>query len=338
MSIKSKITANIPFNKNGKFISHLKVPNSSNLSGWGSVLVPIVVVRNGDGPTVLLTGGSHGDEYEGPIALRNLSVNLSPDDLNGMVIIIPFLNYPAALAGTRLSPVDNKNMNRCFPGNPNGTITDIIAHYVFHELVSRSDAVLDMHSGGSSMIFTPCAVMHFLDDKQLMLRTATTLSSFGAPISLVLRELDSEGMLDSVVEETGKMFISTELAGGGSVTPEALSIADQGIRNLLRHLGVLQTGGYNDAETRFMQTPENGGYLMASTSGLYEALVNVGEPVSSGQLLGRIHNMERLWLDSVEVRSQIDGLLITRAGRGPVRHGDTIAVIATDYDITRMEG
>ena len=61
---------NLTFDQDGKFISLLKIPNSTNTSGWGSLLLPVIVVRNGNGPTVLFTGGNHGDEYEGPIALR----------------------------------------------------------------------------------------------------------------------------------------------------------------------------------------------------------------------------------------------------------------------------
>ena len=111
---------NLTFDQDGKFISLLKIPNSTNTSGWGSLLLPVIVVRNGNGPTVLFTGGNHGDEYEGPIALRKLANELKPEQIQGQVIIVPYLNYPAVLAGTRLSPVDGLNMNRSFPGSPDG--------------------------------------------------------------------------------------------------------------------------------------------------------------------------------------------------------------------------
>ena len=180
----------LSFEKNGKYISSLKIPHSTNTSGWGSLLLPVIVIRNGYGPTVLFTGGNHGDEYEGPVALRKLANSLKPEEIRGQVIIVPYLNYPAVLAGTRLSPEDGLNMNRSFPGNPEGSMTPMIADFVYRELVLRSDAVFDFLSGGNSMIFEPCAVIHHLEDTEQMRKTIVAARKFGAPISLVLRELD----------------------------------------------------------------------------------------------------------------------------------------------------
>ena len=83
---------------------------------------------------------------------------LKVEDILEEVIIVPYLNFPAVLAGTRLSPVNGKNMNRSFPGNPDGSMTQKIADYVYRELVMRSDVVLDFHSGVNSMIFEQCTV------------------------------------------------------------------------------------------------------------------------------------------------------------------------------------
>lgn len=96
----------------------------------GAIRLPITVIKNGEGPTIFFTGASHGDEYEGPIALSKLSTSLKAEEVQGRVIILPALNLPALRAGTRLSPIDGKNMNRIFPGSRNGTVTELIAHYV----------------------------------------------------------------------------------------------------------------------------------------------------------------------------------------------------------------
>ncbi len=327
----------ISFDKDGKYISSLRIPHSTNTSGWGSLLLPVIVIRNGDGLTVLFTGGNHGDEYEGPVALRKLANSLKPEEIRGQVIIVPYLNYPAVLAGTRLSPVDGLNMNRSFPGNPKGSMTPMIADFVYRELVLRSDVVIDFHSGGNSMIFEPCTVIHHLEDVEQMRNTIAAARKFGAPISLVLRELDSTGMLDTAVENSGKIFISTELGGGGSVSPRTLRIAENGIQNILRHFKVLPANSEPVPETRFMETPDVGGYLMAPQEGLYETLVELGDPVKKGQPLGRIHSITHIDAPPVEVQSQIDGVLITRAGSAPVKNWDTIAVIAVDVDVSVYE-
>jgi N-alpha-acetyl-L-2,4-diaminobutyrate deacetylase len=330
--ISSKISTDIDFERDGKQVSFLKVPNSTNQSGWGSLLIPITVVKHGTGPTILFTGGNHGDEYEGPLALLKLSRELQPEQINGRVIIMPGLDYPALKAGTRLSPIDGKNMNRAFPGDRNGTITLMIAHYVYHMLLPLADVVVDIHSGGSSMIFESCSVMHQLDNPAQMEATLAAVKQFGAPIALILLELDTGGMLDSAVEEMGKIFISTELGGGAFVTPRTMRIADRGIRNLLKHFGVMEGKIAIPAEgTRLMEVPDDGGYTMALADGLYEPLVEVGEPVESGMALGRIYFPDSPEHELMTVTAKRSGLLITRAGRGWVRRGDTIGVLAIDY-------
>ncbi len=324
-----RIVATVDYQRPGKQSGRLIIPHSTDRSGWGSLLMPICVIGNADGPTVLFTGGNHGDEYEGPLALLKLARELQPERLRGRVIILPGLNFPALLAGTRLSPIDGRNMNRVFPGRHDGSVTEMIADYVYRALLPMADAVVDLHSGGSSMIFSPCAVVHRLDDAQQMRATLAAGQAFGAPILLLLRELDSAGMLDGAVEDLGKVFVSTELGGGGFVTPRTLAIAERGVHNILGHFGILE--GEPAGETsRLMETPPEGAYEMALSDGLYEPLYEVGEPVRADGVLGRIHDPHHPDQAAREVRAAIAGLLITRAGRGWVRRGDTIAVLATD--------
>ena len=337
LSEVSKISTEADFGRDGKQIAYLKIPNSTNASGWGSLLMPITVIKNGEGPTVLFTGGNHGDEYEGPLALTKLSLELKPEQVRGRVIILPGLNFPALLAGTRLSPIDGRNMNRVFPGDRNGTITLMIAHYVYTKLLPLADVVIDIHSGGSSMIFAPCVVMHHLEDAEPMRRTLEAVMHFGTPLTLVLRELDNVGMLDTAVEAMGKIFISTELGGGAFVTPETVRLTDTGVMNMLKHFGLVEgeivtPESQGRPPTRLMEVPESGGFLMALSDGLYEPLVEVGEEVDAGTPLGRIYSLSNFGSDPIVVKAQCSGVLITRAGRGQVRRGDTIVVIAVDFD------
>ena len=116
--VQNPIVPTIPFDKDGVHHGFLRLPYSRDDSAWGSVMIPITVIRNGDGPTALLTGGNHGDEYEGPIALMDIAQSLSQRDIQGRVIIVPAFNYPAFQAGTRTSPIDKGNLNRSFPGGP----------------------------------------------------------------------------------------------------------------------------------------------------------------------------------------------------------------------------
>jgi len=327
----ARVTTDIDFDRPGKHAGTISVPNSSNTSGWGTLMVPLLVVNGGKGPTMLFTGGNHGDEYEGPVALLKFARELQPDGLFGRVIIMPALNLPALLAGQRLSPIDGKNMNRVFPGDRRGTVTSLIAYFVQNELLPRADVVVDIHSGGRSMYFAPTVVVHRLPDVDGMSRTLAALHAFNAPYGLVIEELDAEGMLDTAVEAMGKILISTELGGSATLSPRTIGIAERGIRNLLAHFGLTNKAIEAPAATRLLEVPDGSFYLAAEEDGLYEPLVDVEGAVKRGQALGQVHDPERpLAPPAAKIATQ-DGILICRHGQGRVARGDTLAVIARDF-------
>ncbi len=115
---ESPISLTIDLNADGVRHGFFKLPISTDDSAWGAVMTPISVIANGEGPTVLLTGGNHGDEYEGITALYKLAARLTVEEVQGRVIIVPTMNALAAKAGRRCSPLDGGNLNRSFPGDP----------------------------------------------------------------------------------------------------------------------------------------------------------------------------------------------------------------------------
>ena len=151
-------------------------PYSGDDSAWGAVMIPMTVIKRGEGPTALLTGANHGDEYEGPLALWALSHTLKDSDLSGRVIMVPAMNYPAFQAAKRTSWIDGGNMNRVFPGDPEGNITQIIADYFSRTLLPMADVVVDIHSGGKTLEFVPFAAAHVLDDKAQQARCVAARS------------------------------------------------------------------------------------------------------------------------------------------------------------------
>src|ERR671915_1128531 len=90
----------VDFDQDGIQHGFLRLPWSRDTSAWGNLMIPITVVRNGSGPTALLTGANHGDEYEGPIALMNLASSIDAAAISGRVIVVPAMNYPAFRAAT----------------------------------------------------------------------------------------------------------------------------------------------------------------------------------------------------------------------------------------------
>jgi N2-acetyl-L-2,4-diaminobutanoate deacetylase len=221
-------------------------------------------------------------------------------------------------------------MNRAFRNRRDGTITEQIAHFVEQELVERVDAVLDFHAGGRTMIFHPFAVSHRLPDPAQTERAKQALQAFGAPVGLVLEELDSEGMLDSAVESRGKLFLSTELGGGGSTTPETVRIARDGLHNFLVHLGALKADPRKPQIATRLMTNDADGYVVCEQAGLIEYLVELGAPVRRGDVLARIHDLDRFGAEPFAVPASADGLLIGRLHGGRADLGDFLALIARD--------
>ena len=332
---ETKVGISIDIEAEGKQFGHLSVPHSRNDSGWGALHLPVVSIRNGNGPTVVLTGGNHGDEYEGPIALLKLARALAPSQVSGRVIVIPALNYPAVMGGARVSPIDGVNMNRAFPGRRDGSVTEMIAHFVQHRILPACDALFDIHSGGKTMIFSPFACYHRLPDEALTRRAREAVAAMAAPISLELVELDPEGMLDTAVEEMGKLFVGTELGGGGTTTTATLAIAETAIRNLLAHLGVIDEKPVTREArglppSREMHMPDPGCYLIADDAGLYEALVDLDADVHEGDPVGQIHFPERPGREPVVYRAGTSGTIIGRSHKVLVSPGDFLALIAHD--------
>jgi N-alpha-acetyl-L-2,4-diaminobutyrate deacetylase len=325
------ITATVPFDRDGTHHGFLRLPVSRDASAWGSVMIPITVIRNGDGPTALLTGANHGDEYEGPIALQSLSHRLAPDRITGRVIIVPFMNQPAFAAARRTSPLDGVNLNRSFPGAPDGSPTQKIADYFLHHLVPMADIVLDYHSGGKTLDFIPFAAAHLLDAASQQAACIAAMDAFNAPYSMTLKEIDNVGMYDTAVEEAGKVFVSTELGGGGSASARSVRIAEKGATNVLIHAGILHAEPERAPTTR-IDTTEGDCFYLSETSGLFEIAVDLGEIVASGDVIARVWSTERSGQAPMEIRARQGGIVAARHFPGLVTPGDCVAVVANLVD------
>ncbi|MFV0513234.1 MAG: N(2)-acetyl-L-2,4-diaminobutanoate deacetylase DoeB [Jhaorihella sp.] len=324
---ENPIAPTIPLDADGAHHGFLRLPYSRDDSAWGAVMIPISVIANGPGPTALLSGGNHGDEYEGPIALQELAATLRPDDVTGRVIILPMMNLPAFAAGRRCSPIDGGNMNRSFPGRPDGTVTQKIAHFIASRLVPLADIVLDYHSGGRTLDFLPFAAAHVLEDKAQEATCMAAMRAFNAPYSMKMLEIDNAGMFDTEVESQGKTFVTTELGGAGTATAASVAIARRGARNLLIHAGIL-SGEPQTAPSVMLDMPDARCFVTAERPGLLEPLVDLGAEVREGQPVGRLWPTDRSGIAALPCHAALDGILTARHVPGLVQMGDCLAVVA----------
>jgi predicted deacylase len=338
----SRIRCEIDFEKDGRQAGYARAPLSRNTSGWGTVEIPMISVKNGSGPTVLLTGGVHGDEYEGQIAVSRLAREIDPAQVQGRIILMPAVNIPAVMNDTRLSPVDNRDLNRCFPGDPRGTFSEMIAHFLDSVILPMVDVSVDLHTAGHSMESALSTNMHYIADAALRERTMAAATAFGAPYNVVFWGVDEGATLTSSVERRGILSLGTELGGWGRVHVEGVRIGERGIRNVLKHLGLLQ-GAPDTLQrdgspgTRHMMVRDPECYCFAPAAGLFEPLHLAGELVKEGELAGYLHFVEDLERAPIEVRYRRSGVLWMASGPGRIQRGDVAAVVMTDYDPGRAE-
>jgi uncharacterized protein len=330
---QSRLTSEIDFDSDGKHHGFIRLPHSVHRSAYGWIPIPVVSLKNGEGPRVLLMAGNHGDEYEGQVALGKLIRSLEPGDIRGRLIILPSANFPAAMAGMRTSPLDDGNLNRSFPGDAYGGPTDQIAYYIEHELLPQCDFVFDFHSGGSSLTYVPSALMRRPQTPELLAQGIDLMRTFGAPIGYLADGGWGEHTLTAAAARAGVRHMSTELAGGGQVTPAALRILEGGLRRVLHKIGMLpDEPPPAGAETRIMQVRGADYYVYAPDPGLFEPLVELGAEVKDGTLAALIHPHDTPWRQPAAASFARTGTVICKRVPGRVERGDCLYHLATDFE------
>jgi predicted deacylase len=334
---KTQIRSSVDFERPGVQHGNLYVPYSYNMAGWANLMLPVTVLNGGKGPTALVMAGNHGDEYPGPVAIMHLMRKLKLDEVLGRAILIPALNMPAVKSSTRLSPLDGKNMNRSFPGNPYGTVTEMIAHYLTTELFPRADIVVDIHTGGRSVDFYPCAHMHLVSDLQQRKQMLGGTLAWNTDFAFLYADIAGTGLLPVEAERQGKVVITTEMGGGEPIPARVHKLCQSGLRNMLVHLGVLKGKFQTRADlglpdTRWVQSLDWQDYRFAQESGLYETLVDLGTNVAADEPVGLIHFVERPDREPLQVVAPTGGVLLATRGPSMVAQGDCVACIAHDVD------
>lgn len=330
----TRIDSFIDFEAFGYQKGYLRVPHSSNTSAYGWLPVPAVVVRGEPGPTVLVLGGVHGDEYEGQLAAAQIAREAAAAPVRGTLILLPSVNVPAALAASRLSPIDQLNLNRVFPGDMNGTPTQMIAHYIEEILLPRCDAVVDLHSGGGSLNYLPCVRARLSQDPGVQRRTLALVRSFGAACGVLFRPARGEPRtLSAACERKGVAYINPETGGAARIERAALSAAYLGTRRALGALGVMAPPEEAPAGPAQLLTLTPASLVYSEHDGVWEPRVGLGDRIEAGAELAAIHDLKRPWSEPHLVRSTIAGMVLCERAQAQVSVGDCLFEIAVRFDL-----
>ncbi len=280
--------SSIDYNQPGKH--HYQV--AFHLDGaWGYSLVPLTVIngRRGANPNgVICVGGTHGNEYEGQIAVKRLCSALDPEQMSGRVILIPQLSESACVANTRTSPLDGVNMNRAFPGDPRGTISSRIANFLKKVIFPQGRVVIDIHAGGKEGAFPLCASFHPIPDPKQRAEIATASRLFDTPFAFIYASTMASGLLTDEAEAEGKIAIGGEFGGGETTNRSGVRHAYEGVRNVLKHYGQLEgevttIRAPGAPEQKLVRADQLDSYVPCPRDGVWEPTVDLGEFVERGR-------------------------------------------------------
>lgn len=308
---------------------------------WGDHLIPLTVwvgpeARPGEG--LVAFGANHGNEYEGPVALKTLMKRIRLEDVQGRILFVPVLNPSAFRAGTREStPDDGVNLNRAFVEGAGENpairgITHRIAAFVRQYIWPRVHVVIDLHSGGDVARFALCASFHPVEDPILAEKIEQAARWFGVPLLLTYQNA-TPGLLPSEAENLGKITVGTELGWGKSLNPEGVRYAQHGVlAAAIQHgqlRGEIQPIGYHQAGTqRKVETVDRECFTVAPFDGHYEPLLECGATVKRGEVVGQLHDFDHIDMDPWPAVAGVDGIVLAQAWVAPVQRGQHIVVVA----------
>jgi predicted deacylase len=327
------LTHTLDFDRDGKTSGHLSIPFSIDRSPYFQVKVPICLMRNGEGPSLLLMAGNHGDEYEGELSLAKLVRRLDPERIKGRVTILPMANAPAVMAAKRCSPLDGGNLNRAFPGDPLGAPTSRLASFLETELFPRHEVVFDIHSGGTSMEHLPTALVELDTDPDRHRRGVELMRTLGMPYGFVADNGQASPTSMGAARRAGAIGVSGEFGGGGTATVDTMAITARAIDNLMVAVGVVEAPVLSpeskpSAPTRLLSLSRHGQGLYATRRGWFEPAVRLGDGVSAGQLAGWYHDLERLDLAEEALHFAEGGIVLSRRLHTMCEAGDCLLQVA----------
>lgn len=323
----------IDFNRDGKIIDYLGMPYSVDRSPYYHIKIPIGRIKNGVGPRVLLMAGNHGDEYEGEICLSRLLRLISPEDITGELTILPFSNLPAVMAARRRSPFDNGNLNRSFPGNPNGCPTEKLAYYLEHELFPQHDIIFDLHSGGTSMAHLITGLIEENNDPTHFERALALLKAMGMPYAFIARNGIDAPTSMAAAARAGAIGISGEFGGGGTVTPHSMEMTALAINKLLLATGITNKEFLPTKKqvqtTQLLHLHSHEQAIYATRRGWFEPAVNLGDKVNKGDIAGWYHDFERITEKEEILRFKASGIVISHRLHTDSQAGDCLIQVAS---------
>ena len=292
--------------------------------------IPFTIVHGrSSGPVLALVAGVHGAEYVPIVALQRLRTAVDPVPLRGTVLMVHAANLPSFFGRTiYYSPVDRQNLNRVFPGRPDGTLSERIAHAITTEVVDRATHLVDLHGGDGNESLRPYAYWITSGDATVAQGSRALALAFGLDRIVVDNERPTDAAASLYLSNTaitrGKPAITTETGGLGHVDEEAIALVERGVAGVLRHLGMRDDGPLPLATPHWITRNV---VLRSGATGLFFAAVDRGDVVGAAKVLGRITDFHGRTLE--EVRAPFAGEVLYAVRTPPITSGEPLLMIGS---------
>jgi hypothetical protein len=329
----------IDFNADGRQAGHLGIPYSVDRSPYYQIRIPFLRIRNGEGPSLVLMAGNHGDEYEGELQLGRLMRRIDPAKIKGSLTILPLANLPAAMAAKRTSPFDGGNLNRAFPGDPSGSPTARLAWFLEHDLFPRHEVVFDIHSGGTSMAHLPCTLIEKTSDQPRFARAVSLMRSMGAAHAFIADNGPEAPTSMGAAARAGSIGISGEFGGGGTVTPASMAFTAGAIDRLMMAIGMIDEpvlsspSNLSNPSLQLLSLSRHSQGIYAVKRGWFEPAVALGARVAPGDLAGWYHDLERLDQPEEALHFAVGGVVISQRLACDSQSGDCLMQAAEPIEL-----
>jgi predicted deacylase len=287
--------------------------------------IPVTVIHGAkEGKTLGLVAGVHGYEYPPILALYRLKNIVDPGELAGTLILVHVANLPSFQKRTiYYNPYDWKNLNRVFPGDPEGTLSQRIAYVLTEEVVKKCDCLIDLHCGDGNEALIPYTYWMISGQREMDETTRNMALAFGIP-HIIIDETRSKNIgeskyLGNTAVLLGKPAITTESGYLGKTDEESVRRNIEGMLNVMRLFRMIEGSPMETAEPVWIDRYQ---VIYSRTDGLFYPSVEMGHYVVKGQKVGRV--VDFLGQIREEVRAPFSGILLYIINTPPTSKGEPL--------------
>ena len=318
---------------------HVKIEHTTL---WAHHLIPVTVIVGAGakpGRGLVAIGSTHGDEIEGPIAIKHLLREIRTEDVLGRIILIPVINPMAWKANRRETPDDGVNFNRAFPGNAKGSVTYRLADFVTRYIFPQVHVVLDIHAGGEVARFPATANVHYMADPAQRRAMEEAARGFGTKFIMQYQN-STPGLLTGLAEDLGKISVGTEMGWGRAAQAAGVSMSKQGVLTAAVRQGLLRgdlppNRHYPESEQLLVDTSHPASNHLAPFEGHFEPTVELGQKVTKGERVAFLHDFNRIDDPPLELVAPHDGYIICQAWGAKVIQGQVVTQVGKVLDWAR---